>query len=82
MTEKQDPLTRLKKNKTSIRFQELVALLGRFGYSEKSRKGSHLIYGKPGCLPIMIVKPHGGKKFCHPMDVNKVIRLLEAERDE
>ncbi len=26
----------------------------------------------------MLVKPHGNHKFCHPMDVNKVISVLDA----
>lgn len=25
-----------------------------------------------------IVKPHGGRKYCHPSDVDKVIRILES----
>jgi predicted RNA binding protein YcfA (HicA-like mRNA interferase family) len=76
----QSPLTRLKKNKIRITFEELVALLADFGYLEKNRSGSHYIYGRSGSLPIMIVKPHGGKKYCHPMDVNKVIRLMESDQ--
>jgi len=81
MVKKQAPLVRLKKNKTSIRFDELVALLRECGYSVQSVTGSHHIFGKPDQLSIMLVKPHGGKKNCHPMDVNEVIRVLETRKD-
>lgn len=76
MTKKQNCLLKLKKTKTAIRFEELVQLLHENGYTQKSVTGSHYIFGKAGRLPIMLVKPHGGNKHCHPMSVNKVIRML------
>jgi predicted RNA binding protein YcfA (HicA-like mRNA interferase family) len=82
MAKKENPLTRLKKHKTNIGFSELVHILRDKGYVEQSIKGSHHIFGKKGNLPVMIVKPHGGKKSCHPMDVNKVIKMLEGLNEE
>lgn len=68
----------LKGNKKSVKFEVLRKILLKVGYVEQSITGSHHIFSKPAHLPIMIVKPHGGKKHCHPMDVNKVIKMLEA----
>jgi predicted RNA binding protein YcfA (HicA-like mRNA interferase family) len=82
MVKKESPLVRLKKHKTNVGFSDLVHVLNQNGYVEQSVKGSHHIFGKQGHLPIMIVKPHGGKKSCHPMDVNKVIKMLEALNED
>lgn len=79
MVKKPDDLSLLKKNKTGVRFEDLIRILKRHGWEHKSTTGSHYIYGKTGSLPIMIVKPHGKHKYCHPMDVNKVIAMLESE---
>ena len=78
MAKKENQLAKLKKNKTNIAFSELIRILRDEGYTEQSITGSHHIFGKKDTLPVMIVKPHGGKKSCHPMDVNKVIKILEA----
>lgn len=77
---KQDDITRLKIGKKSIRFNELEQILKRHGWDLQSVAGSHHIYTKAGRLPVMIVKPHGNHKYCHPMDVVKVIAELEAEK--
>ncbi len=79
MVKKQDDLTSLKKNKTGIRFEDLTRILKRNNWEHQSTSGSHHIYSKPGHLPVMVVKPHGKHKHCHPMDVNKVIAALESE---
>jgi len=79
MVKKPDDLTLLKRNKAGVRFEDLVRILKRHGWEHKSTAGSHHIYGRMGNLPIMLDKPHGNKKYCHPMDVNKVITMLENE---
>ena len=79
MIKKQDDLALLKKNKTGVKFQDLVRILKQRDWAHQSTNGSHYIFCKAGFLPIMIVKPHGNHKFCHPMDVNKVIAVLESE---
>jgi len=82
MGKKSNYLFSLSKNKKGIRFTELVKVLKENGYTERNIAGSHHVYGKQGHLPIMIVKPHGGKNFCHPKDVNKVINLLKTVNNE
>ena len=81
MVKKQDDLSKLKGNKKSVRFNELERILNQHGWILQSTSGSHHIYCRKGCLPIMIVRPHGKHKFCHPMDVNKVIAGLESEKE-
>ncbi len=80
MVKKQADLTTLKGNKKSVRFNDLEQILKRHGWELQSVSGSHHIYSKAGRLPVMVVKPHGKHKYCHPMDVTKVIAELEAER--
>jgi len=82
MAKKQDDLTWLKKNKMGVRFSDLERILKQHGWKHQSTTGSHHVYTKAGCLPIMVVKPHGKHKYCHPMDVNKVIAALELEEKE
>jgi predicted RNA binding protein YcfA (HicA-like mRNA interferase family) len=82
MIKKENPIPRLKKRKTDIAFAELAHILADNGYTEQSIRGSHHIFGKRGELPIMIVKSHSGNKSCRPMDVNKVIKMLEAMNEE
>jgi len=76
MVKKLDDRTKLIRNKKSTRLNELERILKQNGWKLQSTTGSHFTYGKTGCLPIMIVKPHGNKKYCHPMDVIKVINAL------
>jgi predicted RNA binding protein YcfA (HicA-like mRNA interferase family) len=82
MVKKQDDATQLKKNKSGTRFADLVQILKQHGWEHQSAAGSHHVYSKAHCLPIMIVKPHGTQKHCHPKDVNKVISALELEKAE
>ena len=82
MAKKESDLNRLRNNKTGVRFTELIQILNHHGWSHQSTSGSHHVYCKTKCLPIMVVKPHGKQKYCHPMDVNKVISALEAEGNE
>jgi predicted RNA binding protein YcfA (HicA-like mRNA interferase family) len=79
MAKKQGDLIRLKSNKKSIRFNDLERILNQHSWELQSTTGSHHVYGKAGRLPIMIVRPHGNHKYCHPMDVNKVIAELTVE---
>ncbi len=81
MANKQDALWLLKNNRKTTRFNDLNQILKNHGWQLRNSSGSHYVYTKPGRLPTMIVKPHGKHKYCHPMDVNKVISALEDARD-
>lgn len=79
MAKKRPDITILQDSKTSIRFKNLERILKQHGWSVQSTRGSHHVYSKDGYLPIMMVRPHGKHKYCHPRDVNKVIEQLEIE---
>lgn len=81
MAKKQDDLTRLKANQTSVRFNDLERILKQHGWKLQDISGSHHIYSKAGRLPVMIVKPHGKHKYCHPIDVDKVIVELDFSEE-
>jgi predicted RNA binding protein YcfA (HicA-like mRNA interferase family) len=81
MVKKQSDLTQLKNSKKSTRFSDLERILKQHGWEHRSTNGSHNIYAKDASLPIMVVKPHGKHKYCNPMDVNKVIAMLQAEEE-
>ena len=79
MVKKQSNLTQLKNNKKGTRFNDLERILKQHG-SELRVLMVHVdTYVRTGSLPIMVVKPHAGRKYCHPMDVNKVIAMLQVE---
>lgn len=74
-----DDIAALKRNKVGVRFSELVSILKAHGWEHRSTSGSHCVFAKKACQPILLVKAHGNNKFCYPMDVNKVIAALEAD---
>jgi predicted RNA binding protein YcfA (HicA-like mRNA interferase family) len=82
MAKKRDDLSRLKDSKKNIRFDYLVGILMQRGWELQKISGSHHLYSTADRLPIMIVKPHGNHKYCHPRDVNKVIAELELHLSE
>lgn len=71
---------KLRENPRGIRFTELVRVLKALGYEESRSQGSHHVYRPAGSGPsILIVKPHGGSRFCARVDIEKVVKLLAEE---
>ncbi len=66
-------LDKIKTNPKNVRFEELCKVLKNKGYDIINVKGSHYAFSN-GMTTITIVKPHGGKKFCHVLDVKEVIK--------
>lgn len=64
---------KVKRNPKNIRFEELCNVLNHKGYDIINVKGSHYSFSN-GEKTLTIVKPHGGHKFCHVMDVKEVIK--------
>jgi predicted RNA binding protein YcfA (HicA-like mRNA interferase family) len=58
-----------------IRFSEVAALLRYEGFILFNRRGSHFTFHRAGGRVLTMVRPHGGRKTCHPSDIR---RLLEA----
>lgn len=70
-------LQRIKDNPKNVRFEDIESLLDGLGFKIRS-KGSHYTFKKDGNI-IMIVKPHGKKKFTAIADVKKIIEYLKEE---
>lgn len=70
-------LQRIQDNPKNVRFEDIESLLDGLGFKIRS-KGSHYTFKKDSNI-IMIVKPHGKKKFTAIADVKKIIEYLKEE---
>lgn len=68
-------IEKIKKNSKNVRFEDIENLLVKLGFEIRSR-GSHYCFKKEKTL-IMIVKPHGKKKFTAVVDVKRVLVFLK-----
>jgi predicted RNA binding protein YcfA (HicA-like mRNA interferase family) len=66
-------IDKIKDNPKHVHFDDLVKALKTKAYDIINTKGSHYSFSN-GETIITIVKPHGGRKFCHMLDVKEVIR--------
>jgi len=71
-------LSRMKQNPKGVRFKELGRVIFGAGFKRVNIRGSHYVY-KKGNKILTVVKPHGGRKHCHWLDVKDVIRILEED---
>jgi predicted RNA binding protein YcfA (HicA-like mRNA interferase family) len=60
---------------------EVNALLKYEGFVVFNQRGSHYTFHHANRRLITIVKPHGGRKTCHPGDIKKLLRVLGYEND-
>ena len=61
----------------SIRFSAVVALLEYEGFVLFNSRGSHFTFHRGDGRVLTIVRPHGGRKTCHPADVKQILEVLE-----
>ena len=73
MVKKEKLLEKIKTNPKNIRFEDLCNVLKDRGYDIINTKGSHYSFSN-GQKTLTIVKPHGGNKFCHVLDVKEAIK--------
>ena len=73
MVKKEKLLEKIKTNPKNVRFEEVCKILKDRGYDIINTKGSHYSFSN-GQKTLTIVKPHGGNKFCHVIDVKEVIK--------
>jgi predicted RNA binding protein YcfA (HicA-like mRNA interferase family) len=73
VVKKEKLLEKIKTNPKNVRFEELCRVLVERGYEMVNTKGSHYSFSN-GKKTLTIVKPHGGNKFCHVLDVREVIK--------
>ena len=70
-------LQKIEENPKNVRFEDIEALLNGLGFKTRS-KGSHYTFKKDRSI-IMVVKPHGKKKFAAIVDVKKILEYLKEE---
>ena len=75
MTKREKLLARIRNNPKNVRFDELEGLIVSHGFEKAGSRGSHNVYVRD-TIVITLVRPHGSKKFCHPLDVKDVLEAL------
>jgi predicted RNA binding protein YcfA (HicA-like mRNA interferase family) len=60
-----------------IRFQEVDTLLRQDNFILFNQRGSHCTYHRADGALLTIVRPHGGRKTCHPADIRRLLEVLE-----
>jgi predicted RNA binding protein YcfA (HicA-like mRNA interferase family) len=76
MAKKENDLSTIRRNLKGVRFQELERVILKVGFKRVNVRGSHYAY-KKGDRLLTVVKPHGGHKHCHWLDVKDVLKVLE-----
>jgi predicted RNA binding protein YcfA (HicA-like mRNA interferase family) len=71
-------LSKIKQDPKGVRFKELERVILAAGFIRINTRGSHYVY-KKGNKILTVVKPHGGHKHCHWLDVKDVIKILEED---
>lgn len=66
---------------SNIRFQEVDALLKYEGFVLFNQRGSHCTYHRADGRVLTLVKPHGGRKTCHPADIRRLLEALGYENN-
>ena len=70
-------IEKMRRSPGNIRFPEIDALLKFEGFVLFNQRGSHCSYHRSDGRVLTIVKPHGGRKTCHPSDVRRLLKALE-----
>jgi predicted RNA binding protein YcfA (HicA-like mRNA interferase family) len=78
MTRKDKLRQRMQQSPSSIRFEEVEALLRSEGFVLFNQRGSHQTWHHMDGRLLTIVRPHGGRKTCHPADIKRLIKVLQS----
>jgi len=76
MTRREKLIQKMRNSPGSIRFSEVETVLRAEGFVLFNRRGSHQAYHHPAGKLLTIVRPHGGRKTCHPQDIRKLLEVL------
>ena len=77
MTRREKLLRKMREHPENVRFSEIEALLRYEGFVLFNRRGSHSTYHHQDNRVLTVVRPHGGRKTCHPADVRRVLEVLQ-----
>jgi hypothetical protein len=75
MSRRDKLLERMRSAPGATRFSQLQALLGS-GIHGHQHPGKPFTYQHSDGRLLVIVRPHGKRKTCHPRDVRKVLEVL------
>ena len=67
------------KSPSDVRFSEVDAFLKAHAFILFNQRGSHCSYHRADGRVLTIVKPHGGRKTCHPADIRRLLKVLGDE---
>ncbi|MCF6286234.1 MAG: type II toxin-antitoxin system HicA family toxin [Candidatus Hydrogenedentes bacterium] len=81
MTRRHKLLDQLRNSPGNIRFSQVEALLKHEGFVLFNQRGSHRAYHRADGRVLTIVKPHGGRKTCHPSDIRKLLEALRHDNN-
>jgi predicted RNA binding protein YcfA (HicA-like mRNA interferase family) len=81
MTRREKLIDKMRSSPGNLSFREVEALLKYEGFVLFNQRGSHCTYHRADGRVLTIVKPHGGRKTCHPSDVRRLLRALGHEND-
>ena len=76
MSRREKLLEKMQTSPAVIRFSEVEALLRYEGFVLFNRRGSHCTYHRADGRVLTIVRPHKGRKTCHPSDIRKLLEAL------
>ena len=81
MSRQEKLLDKMRTRPGDVRFQEVDAVLRRLGFVLFNQRGSHCTYHRADGRVLTIVKPHGGRKTCHPADIRRLLKVLGDENN-
>ena len=81
MARREKLLDKMRNHPSNIRFEEVDAFLRYDGFVLFNQRGSHCAYHRADGRVLTIVKPHGGRKTCHPSDIRSLLKVLGHEND-
>ncbi|MBX3175906.1 MAG: type II toxin-antitoxin system HicA family toxin [Candidatus Hydrogenedentes bacterium] len=81
MTRRQKLFDQMRNNPGAIRFSQVEALLKYEGFVLFNQRGSHCTFHRADGRLLTLVKPHGGRRTCHPSDIRRLLELLRDDND-
>ncbi len=81
MPRREKLIAKMRSSPNNIRFSEVDALLTYAGCVLFNQRGSHCSYHREDGRLLTLVKPHGGRKTCHPSDIRRLLEVLGYEDD-
>lgn len=77
MSRREKLVEKMRRSPGSIRFSEVASLPRHEGFVLFNSRGGHHAFHREDGRVLTVVKPHGGRKTCHPEDVRKLLEALD-----